>query len=134
MRNETDWLRMSSSENPPATKRHKNRHKREALRKTQKGKGRCAKKLGHIGQQASGEDGIRTRGRVLPRHRFSKPALSATQPPLRGWRYGAAVHPSQVGYSTPQLGARGRRAAPRVSPRPERRAPDLAGHGVKLPS
>src|SRR5579859_5443309 len=33
----------------------------------------------------SGEDGIRTRGRVLPRHRFSKPALSATQPPLRSF-------------------------------------------------
>src|SRR5438874_7406285 len=32
---------------------------------------------------ASGEDGIRTRGGVLPPHRFSKPALSATQPPLR---------------------------------------------------
>ncbi len=32
---------------------------------------------------SSGEDGIRTRGRVLPRHRFSKPALSATQPPLQ---------------------------------------------------
>ena len=31
----------------------------------------------------SGEGGIRTRGRVLPLHRFSKPALSATQPPLR---------------------------------------------------
>src|SRR5579885_1458291 len=31
----------------------------------------------------SGEDGIRTRGWVLPHHRFSKPALSATQPPLR---------------------------------------------------
>ena len=31
----------------------------------------------------SGEDGIRTRGAVLPAHRFSKPALSATQPPLR---------------------------------------------------
>jgi len=31
----------------------------------------------------NGEDGIRTRGGVLPPHRFSKPALSATQPPLR---------------------------------------------------
>ncbi len=30
-----------------------------------------------------GEDGIRTRGKVLPLHRFSKPALSATQPPLQ---------------------------------------------------
>jgi hypothetical protein len=34
-------------------------------------------------RERSGEDGIRTRGRVLPRHRFSKPALSATQPPLQ---------------------------------------------------
>src|SRR2546429_9412524 len=33
--------------------------------------------------EKSGEDGIRTRGAVLPAHRFSKPALSATQPPLR---------------------------------------------------
>ena len=32
---------------------------------------------------ASGEEGIRTPGRELPRHRFSKPALSATQPPLQ---------------------------------------------------
>ena len=31
----------------------------------------------------SGEDRIRTCGRVLPLHRFSKPALSTTQPPLR---------------------------------------------------
>src|SRR5262245_55319073 len=31
----------------------------------------------------SGEGGIRTRGRVLSLHRFSKPALSATQPPLQ---------------------------------------------------
>ncbi len=42
-----------------------------------------------MGKQ-SGEDGIRTRGRVLPLHRFSKPALSAAQPPLqivgRGFR------------------------------------------------
>src|SRR5262245_34480029 len=66
MRNVTDWLRMSSSENPLATKRHKNRHKREALRMAQKGKGRCAKKLGHIGQQESGEGGIL--GRLVSRH------------------------------------------------------------------
>src|SRR5439155_13315066 len=31
----------------------------------------------------SGEGGIRTRGPVLPGHRFSKAALSTTQPPLR---------------------------------------------------
>ena len=31
----------------------------------------------------SGEDRIRTCGRVLPLHRFSKPALSTTQPPLQ---------------------------------------------------
>ena len=31
----------------------------------------------------NGEDGIRTRGGVLPPHRFSKPALSAAQPPLQ---------------------------------------------------
>ena len=30
----------------------------------------------------SGEDGIRTRGGCYPLHRFSKPALSAAQPPL----------------------------------------------------
>jgi hypothetical protein len=33
-------------------------------------------------QVRSGEDRIRTCGRVLPLHRFSKPALSTTQPPL----------------------------------------------------
>jgi hypothetical protein len=63
--------------------RHNNRHKRDALRKPQKGKGQCAKGLGHIGQQASGEGGIRTRGGVLPPRRFSKAVLSATQPPLQ---------------------------------------------------
>jgi hypothetical protein len=52
------------SENPPATKRHKNRREWEVLRESQKDKGRCAKKLGHIGQQASGEGGIRTLGDV----------------------------------------------------------------------
>src|SRR5262249_33027375 len=36
--------------------------------------------------KVSGEDGIRTRGGVLPPHRFSKPALSAAQPPLRHTR------------------------------------------------
>ena len=35
------------------------------------------------GKQPSGEDRIRTCGRELPLHRFSKPALSTTQPPLR---------------------------------------------------
>ena len=51
---------MSSSENPPATKRHKGRHKREALRTAQKGKSRGAIGLWRIGRQASGEGGIRT--------------------------------------------------------------------------
>ena len=37
----------------------------------------------NIPQVSSGEDRIRTCGRVLPLHRFSKPALSTTQPPLR---------------------------------------------------
>src|SRR5262245_61890505 len=59
---------MSSSENPPATKRHKGRHKRESLRMAQKGRGRCAKHLGHIDRQASGEGGIRTRGGDLCPH------------------------------------------------------------------
>src|SRR5215472_14728371 len=34
------------------------------MRESQKGKGRCAKELRHIGQQASGEGGIRTLGDV----------------------------------------------------------------------
>src|SRR5262249_4783206 len=38
--------------------------------------------------KVSGEDGIRTRGGVLPPHRFSKPALSAAQPPLQTSRKG----------------------------------------------
>ena len=43
-------------------------------------------------QTSSGEGGIRTRGPVLPGHRFSKAALSTTQPPLRrGRRSRAAV-------------------------------------------
>ncbi len=33
--------------------------------------------------QPSGEGGIRTRGTMLLVRRFSKPVLSATQPPLR---------------------------------------------------
>jgi len=45
MRNDWDVRCMSSSENPPATKRHKNRHKREVLRMSQKGKGLCVKHL-----------------------------------------------------------------------------------------
>ena len=39
--------------------------------------------LQHVRRQQSGEDRIRTCGRELPLHRFSKPALSTTQPPLR---------------------------------------------------
>ena len=35
---------------------------------------------------ASGEDEIRTRGNGKPLRRFSKPVLSATQPPLRACR------------------------------------------------
>jgi hypothetical protein len=65
MRKERSFFAMTSSENFPATKRHKHRHKRETLRRAQKGKHRCAKYLRHIGQQASGEGGIRTR---VPRH------------------------------------------------------------------
>ena len=42
-------------------------------------------------EEKNGEDGIRTRGRVLPRHRFSKPALSATQPPLQNLKYQGVV-------------------------------------------
>jgi len=34
-------------------------------------------------RRLNGEDGIRTRDGVLPPYRFSKPALSATQPPLQ---------------------------------------------------
>ena len=34
-------------------------------------------------KRLNGEDGIRTRDGVLPPYRFSKPALSATQPPLQ---------------------------------------------------
>jgi hypothetical protein len=48
--------------------------------------GRSADKPGwgeRITRGVSGEDGIRTRDGVLPPYRFSKPALSATQPPLR---------------------------------------------------
>ena len=45
-------------------RRESSRHKREALRMSQKGKGRCAKKLEPIGQQVSGEGGIRTLGDV----------------------------------------------------------------------
>src|SRR5262249_44687871 len=55
---------MTSSENPPVTKRHRGRHKRDALRIAQKGKGRCVDDLGHIGRQASGEGGIRTPGDI----------------------------------------------------------------------
>src|SRR5262245_42770735 len=61
---------MIASENLPATKRHKGRHKREGLRESQKCKGRCAKNLWHIGLQASGEGGIRTRGVVTPTQHF----------------------------------------------------------------
>lgn len=44
--------------------------------------------------QFSGEDGIRTRGGELTPHRFSKPALSAAQPPLQ-----IAVFPEFLAFS-----------------------------------
>src|SRR5690348_17290540 len=69
MWNEADLIK-TSSENPPATKRHKGRHKREVLRITQKGKGPRGKHEYHAGRQASGEGGIRTRGGVTPTQHF----------------------------------------------------------------
>ena len=48
------------SENSPATKRNKRRHKRESLRKSQKGKGPRANKLWLMGPQEGGEKGNRT--------------------------------------------------------------------------
>ena len=59
MRNELE-RGMSSSENPPATKCHKNCHKREALRRPRKAKGPCGKRLCHTDRLDSGEGGIRT--------------------------------------------------------------------------
>ena len=40
-----------------------------------------------ISAYVSGEDEIRTRGMIKTIRRFSKPVLSATQPPLRAARY-----------------------------------------------
>src|SRR5215203_5111178 len=82
MRNELE-RGMSSSENPPATKCHKNCHKRDALSSPRKAKGPCGKRFCHTGRLDSGEGGIRTRGGVLPPRRFSKAVLSTTQPPLQ---------------------------------------------------
>src|SRR5438046_10563227 len=56
-----------------------------------------------MGRQASGEDGIRTRGRVLPLHRFSKPALSATQPPLRNPPVGPGAQGPRIMAALPSL-------------------------------
>ena len=51
---------------PSRHKTPQNRHKREALRDTQKGKGPWGKHLCHTGRQDSGEGGIRTLERVSP--------------------------------------------------------------------
>ena len=45
----------------------------------------------------SGEGGIRTRGRAFALHRFSKPAHSATLPPLRSACGRAELYRPQIG-------------------------------------
>src|SRR5687768_11284640 len=81
MRNELE-RGMPSSEIPPATKRHKNCHKREGLREPQKGKGPCGKRLCHTGRQDSGEGGIRTLVTLAGKSVFETDAFnhSATSP------------------------------------------------------
>src|SRR5215203_7487354 len=69
MRNELE-RGMSSSENPPATKCHKNCHKRDALSSPRKAKGPCGKRFCHTGRLVSGEGGIRTRGTVTRTQHF----------------------------------------------------------------
>src|SRR5829696_5782964 len=65
---------MESSEYPPATKRHKRRHKWGTPGPSQKGKSPRAKGLWHAGRQASGEGGIRS---SRPPQSLKTPAVTA---------------------------------------------------------
>jgi hypothetical protein len=79
---------MSSSENPPATKCHKNCHKRDALRGPRKAKGPCGKRFCHTGRLVSGEGGIRTTRKtsgnsaLLDERAAESDALAITDPEL----------------------------------------------------
>src|SRR5438067_151464 len=55
---------MSSSENPPPTKCHKQCHKPGVPRTSQKGNGPRGNHLRHAGRQEGGEGGIRTLGTI----------------------------------------------------------------------
>src|SRR5262245_2018961 len=113
---------MTSSENPPATKRHKGRHKREVLRKPQKCKGPRDNNLRHAGRQASGEGGIRTLGRVAPTPVFE---------PYPPGRADAAKHAVSA-ISHAHLNTRIRLSRTRPRPAASRAMPwvPAAAHGV----
>src|SRR5580692_4314497 len=104
---------MVSSENPPATKRHKQRHKREELRTSQKCKGPHDKDLCHAGRQESGEGGIRTLDILTDISVFETDAFnrSATSPESEAPAVGSFVSLASIIFSRGFRGL-GEEAAP----------------------